>query len=984
MGFRINTNIAALSAHASAVGNNRSLDSSLQKLNSGLRISSAADDASGMAIADSLRSQASALGQAIMNGNDAIGIIQTADKAMDEQLKILDTIKVKATQAAQDGQTMDSRKALQADIVRLMEELDNIATSTSFNGQNLLDGTFSNKEFQIGAYSNQTAKANIGATTSNKIGNTRFETGAVIKFPQEDVQITFKKYDGVKDYIVEGTKIDSKNGTGIGFLAENINKATGTTGIRASFMTRVTGEDMVQAGVTDDSFTINGVVIGRIDVKAKDENGALISAINKVKDITGVEASLKDGRLVLNSVDGRGIDITERTGLGDAVLGGSPSVVSFFSIATLQEADAPLESLEASYPFNAKALSKLGIPPVAEGTPSRLSLGLVPPNDPPGGDEAAKAVAGAADNNTSKANLYINGFAITGKASGLDTAENWTINENTKPETVVELINRRRHEHGVKAEIIKTEDGDRLKLINTGEAKDELGKVIKGIDIGTARRGERIAGHGENFAALHFSNAIGRMLGLRVSDKDGAEINEATNEGKKQVEKLKSAHMYKDEPNAVLLRGPDAHVDAMEGGVLKANNYPGFFAITANVNAKVSFNLGVVITDDKGLEHNIESIYKYGEGAVDNPTLAIKAEADTKETANFGMAYEIAAGKGLSEKERERAFAQLSMLGVSIGSVRNDGTPYGKDEEIPQNIVARHDTNLSISSNLGYKVRFKITAVDQTKTEADLAGEANIRPPVITEPPRGAVADDITLNATANGDAFGLGAARRISVDRQRGRVSFESKNLTDIAGRTHETTAIYKKILGDKSHVENYGRLTLSKQDGRDIQIEVVVRNKQGIERPDDGSALGMDTESVSEATVALRDIKGVIDAKQADAMGFYPSKKGVDGYGKSQSAGVTTLRGAMAVMDIAETAQKMLDAIRADLGSVQNQLVATVNNISVTQVNVKFAESQIRDVDFAAESATFSKHNILAQSGTYAMSQANAVQQNVLKLLQ
>ena len=102
------------------------------------------------------------------------------------------------------------------------------------------------------------------------------------------------------------------------------------------------------------------------------------------------------------------------------------------------------------------------------------------------------------------------------------------------------------------------------------------------------------------------------------------------------------------------------------------------------------------------------------------------------------------------------------------------------------------------------------------------------------------------------------------------------------------------------------------------------------------------------------------------------------------AQSAGVMTLKGAMAVMDIAESAQKTLDQVRSDLGSVQNQLQATVNNITVTQVNVKSAESQIRDVDFASESATFSKNNILAQSGAYAMSQANSVQQNVMKLLQ
>ncbi|GAA8481747.1 hypothetical protein VN0288_23040 [Helicobacter pylori] len=77
------------------------------------------------------------------------------------------------------------------------------------------------------------------------------------------------------------------------------------------------------------------------------------------------------------------------------------------------------------------------------------------------------------------------------------------------------------------------------------------------------------------------------------------------------------------------------------------------------------------------------------------------------------------------------------------------------------------------------------------------------------------------------------------------------------------------------------------------------------------------------------------------------------------------------------------MLDKVRSDLGSVQNQMISTVNNISITQVNVKAAESQIRDVDFAEESANFNKNNILAQSGSYAMSQANTVQQNILRLL-
>jgi flagellin len=137
------------------------------------------------------------------------------------------------------------------------------------------------------------------------------------------------------------------------------------------------------------------------------------------------------------------------------------------------------------------------------------------------------------------------------------------------------------------------------------------------------------------------------------------------------------------------------------------------------------------------------------------------------------------------------------------------------------------------------------------------------------------------------------------------------------------------------------------------------------------------------AEATTNLRSIGGQFTADQASAMGFNANANAIN-ISNDKGAGVTTLKGAMAVMKIADAAIKRLDQVRSDLGSVQNTLVSTVNNISVTQVNVKAAESNIRDVDFASESANFSKFNILAQSGSYAMSQANAVQQNVLRLLQ
>ncbi|ECQ3606489.1 flagellin A [Campylobacter coli] len=576
MGFRINTNIGALNAHANSVVNARELDKSLSRLSSGLRINSAADDASGMAIADSLRSQAATLGQAINNGNDAIGILQTADKAMDEQLKILDTIKTKATQAAQDGQSLKTRTMLQADINRLMEELDNIANTTSFNGKQLLSGNFINQEFQIGASSNQTIKATIGATQSSKIGLTRFETGGRISTSGE-VQFTLKNYNGIDDFQFQKVVISTSVGTGLGALAEEINKSADKTGVRATFTVETRGMAAVRAGTTSDDFAINGVTIGQVAYEDGDGNGALVAAINSVKDTTGVEASIDaNGQLLLTSREGRGIKI-------DGNIGGG---------------------------------------------------------------------------------AFINA----------DMKENY----------------------------------GRLSLVKN-DGKDIL---ISGTNLSSA-----------GFGATQF-------------------ISQAS----------------------VSLRESKGRFDAN----------------TADAMGFGSVNKGVMLGGYSSVS-----------------------------------AYMSAAGSGFSA-----------------------GSGY------------------SVGSNKGYSAAISANAV-------------------------------IISNASAISKIYNVSAGSGFS----------SQSGLSQFA--TMKTSV---------------------------------------------GNSLGV----------------------------------------KDETAGVTTLKGAMAVMDIAETATTNLDQIRADIGSVQNQLQVTINNITVTQVNVKAAESTIRDVDFAAESANFSKYNILAQSGSYAMSQANAVQQNVLKLLQ
>jgi flagellin len=323
MTLRINTNISSLVAHNNMVNNDNALSSSLQKLSSGLRINKAADDASGMAIADSLQSQAAGLGQAVSNANDGISIVQTADGALAESINIVNTIKTKAIQSAQDGQTTESRKAIQADITKLTEELNTIANTTSFNGQKLLSGNFTNKQFQVGAYSGQTVNVSIGATQATKIG--QISTTDLTFGGTGQAAINLYSNLQNKTFSLNPVDLEYNNSAenGVGAVADAINKMSDVLGITAQATVASTAAGRVAAGTTDASFAINGVNIGAVTVAAGDSTGALVTAINAKSDQHGVTASVDaNGILTLTSNDARAIQVTQ-DGNTNAVLGGS-------------------------------------------------------------------------------------------------------------------------------------------------------------------------------------------------------------------------------------------------------------------------------------------------------------------------------------------------------------------------------------------------------------------------------------------------------------------------------------------------------------------------------------------------------------------------------------------------------------------------------------------------------------------------------------
>ncbi len=169
--MKINTNTSSMFAAKQLDDAYKSFSDSINRLSTGKRINKAADDASGMTIANRLKSQADGMGQAIKNANDAISVTQIADGSFQESANLINTIKTKSIQASSDSQSHESRAAIQSDINHALKSLDQIAQTTSFNGQKLLSGAFTNKQFQVGANSNETAEISIGSSDSAHLGS---------------------------------------------------------------------------------------------------------------------------------------------------------------------------------------------------------------------------------------------------------------------------------------------------------------------------------------------------------------------------------------------------------------------------------------------------------------------------------------------------------------------------------------------------------------------------------------------------------------------------------------------------------------------------------------------------------------------------------------------------------------------------------------------------------------------------------------------
>ena len=317
----INTNVASLNAQRNLTASQGSLNTSLQRLSSGLRINSAKDDAAGLAIADRFTSQIRGLDVASRNANDGISLAQTAEGALGEVTSNLQRVRELAVQAANATNSASDRAALGTEATQLLAEVDRVANQTKFNGVSLLDGSFTSAVFQVGANAGETI------SISSLVDSTTAALGSVTSASGQSSAVTTISAltaPAAGSLVINGTDVSGDIGSAgttqerVGKVVDAINKYSTTTGVNAAFdsasnrIVLSSGADIVVTGTDDGTATGFNVAGNDGDATASTTTGLSSLSLNSysgaslaIQQIDSALGQINSARATLGAVQNR-------------------------------------------------------------------------------------------------------------------------------------------------------------------------------------------------------------------------------------------------------------------------------------------------------------------------------------------------------------------------------------------------------------------------------------------------------------------------------------------------------------------------------------------------------------------------------------------------------------------------------------------------------------------------------------------------------
>lgn len=978
MAFSINTNIAALNAHRNLSKVDEQRSTTLSRLSTGLRINKAADDASGLSIANAFRAQSLGIGQAIQNGTDATSLIQIADGALEETSNILNTIRTKSVQAASDGQTTETRRLIQNDIDRLLTQLDNIAQSTSFNGQALLSGAFTNKSFQIGANANQTYNLSIGSTESTKIGHVSSANLALSSADGGDVQLTITSSITGQQLTLNSISIEANNQAenGLGALASEINRYTSTTGIRATADVQSTGNTAITAGTTGSSFAINGVTVGAINVLANDSNGALVNGINAKSAETGIVASTtNDGKLTLSSDDGRAIKVTGDLG---GVAGANAAQLS--TLGTIHLVQSGVSEFQIS-----------GIGAGATGVNVTVSADITTVQDSVlasgstlgagsqlaaesivGGDAVVESSVGSTQlDSTIKAGSTLRAGSIL--SAGTQLTGSLVVAGNIQPTTARTVT-------------ALTQDA----VLGAGTTLQSLSVLGKGTVVTTqfSSGGVTYTAGSTLSSAVTLDSAVTLSSDLSLKYNSDSSDNSAVSAGST----LTAGSTLGSNLTFGITRN-DANASTQSAaGTTTTDRY-----VTQTISSAASaftIKAGSLLKSGSVLALSTATTYE-GPTLVHSGGTLRRGDAIST-TASFTLSGDQVISADLATSS---ALGQTLTTGtlLTTGFVASGAAAAGAaaaDATLTHSVLA---SDLTLKSGSTLHGGSTLLAGSELGSSTYVYGGATTLGTArsLTTYQTTQLKAGSFLESSGTATAAGASTNRTVLAS---GSTVGASTTTTGTVTLTSDQTLKAGSVLGG---VDGAGNTLLKAGTviGQDLVLNTVNTGDAATEitvtagtvlSSDlyvDGSAgndsvaaitLSSDLTLKKDSILATGSVLA-INTENAGTVGL--SDKSLS---RLSDINVLTGEGAQLGISIADAALKNIDSTRASLGAVQNQLTSTIANLSVTLTNVNAAESGIRDVDFASEAGNFSRLQVLSQAGSFALSQANASAQSVLSLLQ
>ncbi len=952
----INTNIASLNAQRNLSMSQTSLATSLQRLSSGLRINSAKDDAAGLAISERFSTQIRGLNQAARNANDGISLAQTAEGAMGEVSANLQRIRELAVQSANATNSASDRAALDAEVQMRVAELNRVASQTEFNGTALLNGTFSSQSFQVGANQGQTITVNsIGSATAAALG---LNGGDLTRYNSAGTAVTGALAAG--DLTLNGADIGAVSGdaTAIATAINNTDSRFGATATNAQ--TAIAFSSVAGAGATPTTFASLGVYTPAVAngvapsvtpaIATTISPGAVTAAVANGSAAVAREVTYGAWTPAASGANIATAAATTSSGAWTTVTLGAAQTYSLnlstaqgsFQLFTQTNGQVTAGDIDTAIAANAASLTTAGI--TVAGTAAGGNLIL---SNALGNDITTTIVNGSGAGGGAGAS-FATGTNVTGVTAG--STNGVTANNGTAFSISI---------------------GGNLLYSEAGS----VGGTVTGAELDTALTTFLAAN--TNYQVVSGTFAAGN---LRLRDVNGVTANT-----------LISITDFTGGANAIT-------AGAFVGGLTGVQNIAGTPAV-ASTSGTYTLQLdGATI---------------YTEAAAVGGTVTA-AELDT------GLnTYLAGAGSGLYTKTGSFAGADLviskldgtdsalvissNFTGGTAGAIAGtlsstNGTPavvnpgsattdtaftmtidgiqlYTEAASIGATVTAAElDTALTtfLTLNTGYTKaggfatnNLVLSKTDGTDSTIAISSNFSGTAGAFVGMPGG------TVTSTSGTPATVAAADYALTLDGAA--VSLTTASVDGTVSGAEVATAI-SAISGFTASFSG-GNLSVTKADGSNFTLA------------ESGTLAA--TQGLGAASTVYRGSVALNSSIATTVGGTAPNKAGLTAGSATESTitytatNVLTASAANTLLEVVDNALTTVNNSRANLGSIQNRFESVINSLTTTTENLTAARSRILDTDFAAETASLTRNQILQQAGVAMLAQANALPNLVLSLL-